>query len=641
MVALWRLLCLEFGRERANFVLFIPVFLACGIGLRFVLEARLWPFILGVFLLLLLLILLLRIRSILLYILLILALGYLSLELRIWSVQSHILDSNIRPLSKLADVEQVEEAHGAQNRSALNVHDDLSTGTTQQFSTGVEFPKRSIEGVWLEGDIVQIVEGDNGHKILLDNIHSDERDDVSRLKYIRFNTRSYVEHLEVGGRIKVWVTLMPPPGACVPGGFSFARYAYFKGIGAIGYAKSRIYTVHQTHASWSITKLINGIRARVKSIIHRDVPPSAAGVVTALLIGDSSGISKEDFAAIRQSGIAHIMAISGMHIMIVVGCIFFAVRFIMVRIAPVFSSYYDSKKIAAYVALIASFCYLLLAGSPVSAQRAFIMAAVVLGAVILGRDQDPFRAIASAAIGVLLLFPESLLSASFQMSFAAALSLISAFGAMRKYWPSQEGKWYQLIALYCTTTTFSSLIAGLATTPFVIYHFNQFSMYSLLTNLIAVPLTNFVTMPLGIISMLSLPLGIGGYILTFMGWSAEILLQIAHVVSKLEGAWIYIPSLSAENLIWIALGGTLLCIMVSNLRFFGILIILFGFYGYNPEYPDVMIEKGGDLFAIRHGERYYFSTLAKARFVRNSWQQHYGIEAPCKLDKLTQCDNGV
>jgi competence protein ComEC len=579
-----------FELELGNYFLFIPIFIALGIAIS--LSGNISGLYVGAVMLMLMGCYYYRPHP-LLVLLGFLCTGYFATEVRVWRVTAPVIGHN-------------------------------------------------LEDVWLEGDIVQIMDGDNNHKLLLDNLAIEMTAVAPLPRSVRISTKGDVSHLDVGTRIRVWVTLMPPPGPVVPGGFSFKRYAYFKQIGAIGYAKSRIQIVMHEPNLNTFIKFINNVRQNIKSKIYKCLHKDAASIITALLIGDSSGISKENFAAIRQSGIAHIIAISGMHIMIVVGCLFYIIRWSILRIFPNFASYYDSKKIAAVISIAGSLIYLMLAGHPISAQRAFIMAVVVLMAMILDRDHDPLRAIASAAIIVLLLFPESLLSASFQMSFAAALGLISAFSLMRKHWPSlPTSRWLPKIGLYVMTTTFSSVIAGLATTPFVIYHFNQFSAYSLLTNLFAIPLTNFIIMPLGIITMVLIPLSLEGITLPLMGMATKWMLYLAHGISEIDGAWIYVPSFSAVSIAFLALGGVLLCIMQTKLRLTGLLFLSWGLVLYQPSVPDIMIEQKGELIALKHQKQYYFSTLAKARFVRTSWQQYYGIDSNCKLNSLPQCRDGV
>jgi competence protein ComEC len=252
------------------------------------------------------------------------------------------------------------------------------------------------------------------------------------------------------------------------------------------------------------------------------------------------------------------------------------------------------------------------------------------------------RSITTAAIIILLLTPENLFTPSLQMSFAACIALISGFAATTRLL-KPSGKLKSKIGFYFLSIVISTLLAGTATTPFVIYHFNQFSTYSLITNLFAIPLTNFIIMPLGVASLLLMPIGLDWITLPPMGWAINSMLWIAMKISNLPEAAIHITSYSAAGIGLIALGGVMLCMMATHMRLIGIPIILLGMLTntqvFRGEDPDLMIDTKGKLFAIKIDNRYYFSSRMSARFVRKGWEQSFGIIDPLTIRDLKNCNS--
>ena len=503
--------------------------------------------------------------------------------------------------------------------------------------------KSVIENVAVEGTILQIIDSPNNRKLLLDNLIIENLDSNQTPSSIRISTKSDLSDYAVGDRIYLTTTLMPPPHPSFPGGFNFAEYSFFKEIGAIGFAQSRPYNLSLNNID-TATKHINNLRKYLGRRIERAIDSKSSAIALALLIGDTTKIDKHSLNVVRISGIAHIIAISGLHVVIVVGLIFLSIRGMLSKFSNL-AAVYDLKKIAAIFGIIGSFCYLIIAGSPISAQRAFIMSTITLVAILIDRTPKPIRSIAFAGIIILLLTPESMFSASMQMSFAACISLVASFTYLSKvFWPDQSTH-LKKVLVYLLNTVISTLVAGSATAPFVIYHFNQFSTYSILTNIIAVPLTNFILMPLGAVGLLLIPFHLESLALIPMGWGIDFMIYVADIITSLPQSSLNFRSYTTWGLGLIASGGLLFCIMVAHLRWAAAILLLVGMLSnatfFKGNNPDILIDSSGKLFALRVEDSYYFSNKMRARFVRNSWEQLLGVEDVSTIKKLSNCTQGV
>lgn len=265
---------------------------------------------------------------------------------------------------------------------------------------------------------------------------------------------------------------------------------------------------------------------------------------------------------------AHLLAISGLHIGLVAGLLFFAMRLGLAMIEPV-ALRYPIKKVAALGAILGAFAYLLISGATIPTQRAFLMVSIVMLAVMIDRTAISMRLVALSAMAVLLAAPESLLSASFQMSFAAVVGLVAIYevissrmSAMRQ----RGGIFGSRIGLFIAATLLTTLVASLATAPFAIYHFNRIDLYGLMVNLVAVPVMAMWIMPLGIISFLLMLAGLESLALVPTGWGISIVLDIAESVATLPGSVALVPAMPTAGLVIVAIGGIWLCVRRNRIR---------------------------------------------------------------------------
>ena len=381
--------------------------------------------------------------------------------------------------------------------------------------------------------------------------------------------------LTVGDRILVLANLSPPSGPAAPGAFDFQRVAWYMQLGAVGYALAPAVVIDHGKPS-GLVRFIDALRADITDRILKALPRAEGGVVAALLTGEQTAVDKDIAQAMRDSGLAHILSISGLHIVFVVGLVMGLIRY-GIALVPPLALRVDAKKIAAVFALAAALFYTALAGAPVPAQRACAMAAFALLAILLDRTALSLRLVAWSAIIVLIAAPESLTGASFQMSFSAVIALIAAWemgaGWRRRLHDRAEHwrhrwLWRVLVALGASLAT--TLIASVATGAFAAYHFNRLSLLGVVANLLGVPLTGFWIMPWGLLAMLLMPFGLERLALVPMGWGVDGLNSIAFHVAAWPQAAALVPSLPGASLWLMTIGGLWFCLWRRRWRLAGL-----------------------------------------------------------------------
>lgn len=418
--------------------------------------------------------------------------------------------------------------------------------------------------------------------------------------------------------------LMPPPAPSMPGAYDFERRAWFDRLGAVGYALGGVEPVAppagEAPGAWhhAIEALRNGVTARIRMAL----PDRSGAIASAILAGETHAIAPDDAGAFRDAGLAHILVIAGLHMGMVAGIAFFALRALFALI-PRLALNYPTKKFAAAGALFFIFFYLLLSGATVSSRRAFVMVGLALLAVLVDRISVSPRAIAVAAVVVMLMTPDAAAGPSFQMSFASVACLIAFYEAMRprlSAWHRDSGT-VRRMGLYVLGLAFTTMVTTVATAPFTIYHFNRFPLYSVVANAIAVPITGFWVMPWGILAVLLMPLGLEKLALVPMGKGIDAISWIGHQVTSWPGAVMHVPSLSATGLGLIALGGLWLCIWLGRWRWWGLAPVALGLLtlaAVRP--PDLLISGDMRLIAVRAPDGSYVPSTARgAAMIEDVW----------------------
>ncbi|MCV6586852.1 MAG: ComEC family competence protein [Marinibacterium sp.] len=420
-----------------------------------------------------------------------------------------------------------------------------------------------------------------------------------------------------GARVMTTAHLSPPQGPVEPGGFDFRRHAWFQQLGGVGYTRVPVLTVAPPEGA---ALRIFRLRMAVSQAMRAALPGDVGGFAAAVTTGDRSGVSQGALDDLRASNLAHLLAISGLHMGLLAGFVFGVLRYGLALI-PVLALRLPVRKIAAAVALVVAAGYLALSGGNIATERAFVMVAVALLAVICDRRALSLRAVAIAALIVLMLRPEALLSPGFQMSFAATTALVAVFGWMRDGAVSLGPAWIAPVL----GVVMSSAVAGAATAPVGAAHFNAMAKYGLLANLLSVPVMGVLVIPAAVLALCLVPLGLQGVGLWLMGQGLRWILGVAHRVADLPQAQGFVPSPDAVVLPLIALGALWGILWQGRLRWLGLAplgaaIVLWA----QVERPPVLIADTGGLVGVMTDAGRALSKPRGAGFVAGVWLENDG-----------------
>ncbi|MGC2781457.1 MAG: ComEC/Rec2 family competence protein, partial [Bradyrhizobium sp.] len=433
---------------------------------------------------------------------------------------------------------------------------------------------------------------------------------------------------EVGSFVQLKARLLPPLAPVRPGSYDFARDIFFQGIGASGFVTGAITTVTPPQAAGPglrYAATMQGLRDTIDARIRARLGGDQRAIATALLTGRRDAITTDVNDAMFISGLGHVLSISGYHMAVVAGVVFFAVRALLALI-PGLTVSHPIKKWAAAAALVAAAFYLLLSGAEVATQRSFFMTAVVLIAVMVDRRAITFRTLAVAAMIVLIAAPEALVHPSFQMSFAATLGLVALvqFGLPRLL-ATPDSSATQRIALWggreIAMLLTASLVAGLATTPYAAFHFHRITPYGVLANLAAMPVVSALVMPAGLLGLLAAPFGLDGPFWSLMGWGIDWMIAVTRWVAALPGAVGRITAFGIGPMILASLGLILLGLLRTPLRWSGAVVLAAAtvWAGATP-LPDILISGDGRAVAVRGGDgRLHVMRTGKDVFVVKEW----------------------
>ncbi len=399
-----------------------------------------------------------------------------------------------------------------------------------------------------------------GSRLLLEDVALERLTPEDTPRRIRLNLRTVAmaDLPPLGSRVSVLANLLPPAEPSAPGSYDFRRQAFFDQIGAYGQALRPpvLLTPPAVEPFFSAEQW----RERMASRIMARLPGAEGAITVALMTGERGAIDDKTNADMRGAGTAHMLSISGMHISMVGGFVFFFVRALL-ALSPWMALRLPIKQIAAVVGLVAVVAYTLLVGAPIPAQRAALMTGLVFVAVLLNRRALTLRTVALSATLILLLFPESLLNPGFQMSFAAITLLIAAYERPPRPGGGDEDEevvrpgWIRRAWRYVFGIVLTSVIAGGATMPYGAWHFHRLQLLGVLGNLLAVPLTGVIVMPAIVVAYALAPLGLDGWALDLAGWGMHGVIVSAGWVAALPGANVPVPAFPLWVLLLMTLGG--------------------------------------------------------------------------------------
>jgi competence protein ComEC len=395
--------------------------------------------------------------------------------------------------------------------------------------------------------------------------------------------------------LKLRARLMPPAGAAVPGGYDFARSAWFFGLGATGKGFTPIEIVTPARAPGA------DLRASLSAHIQARVAGSAGGIASALATGDQGAIANEDVEAMQRSGLAHLLSVSGLHVTAVTAAAMLLVLKLL-ALSPTLALRWRLPLVAAGAGALAAIGYTWLTGAEVPTIRSCVAALLVLLALSLGREAITLRLVATGAVIVLLLWPEALAGASFQLSFAAVTAIVALHESPRMerwFGKREEGRWAKL-GRELGSLLLTGVAVELALMPIGMFHFHQAGLYGALANIVAIPLTTFVIMPLEALALLLDTIGLGAPAWWLTDQALELLLWIARITAAAPGAVAALPTMPAGAFALMMAGGLWLALWRTGIRFAGALPLVIGLaWMLATPAPDLIVTGDGRHLAIR------------------------------------------
>ena len=440
--------------------------------------------------------------------------------------------------------------------------------------------------------------------------------------------------LVAGEAIGVRARLMPPPTASLPGGYDFAQRAWFDGIGAVGTVLGGVVRAPGRGSA------APPLRARLSAHIHRQVDGSAGGIAAALVTGDRGAISEADEEAMRRSGLAHLLSISGLHVTAVVG---FAMLLTMrlLALSPRLALAGLVLPLAAAAAALAGGGYTLLAGAEVPTLRSFIAALLVLIAFLMGREALTLRLVAAGALIVLMWRPEALAGPSFQLSFAAVTAIVALHEspAMQAFLARRDESWAFRLGRGIAGLLATGLVVEVALTPIALFHFHKAGLYGALANVIAIPLTTFVVMPAEALALLFDSVGLGAPFWWVAEQALRLLIALAHSVAGAPGAVTTLPSFPPWGFGLTLFGGLWILLWQTRWRRWGMIPLAAGAAVLLAQpRPDLLVTGDGRHIAVALPDGTYALLRDRAGdYVRDSMAEAAGIDAP--LGTLADLDH--
>jgi competence protein ComEC len=467
-----------------------------------------------------------------------------------------------------------------------------------------------------------------------------------RLARVRLSVRKGTAP-DVGSFVELKARLQPPLAPMRPGSYDFGRDMFFQGIGASGFVTGSIKTLEPPVSgglSLRYAAIMQGLRDAIDDRIRQSIGGDQRAIATALLTGRRDAITTPVNDAMFISGLGHVLSISGYHMAVVAGVVFFTVRALL-ALFPALTTGFPIKKWAAAAALAAAAFYLLLSGNDVATQRSFFMTAVVLIAVMVDRRAVTFRTLAVAAMIVLVLAPEALVHPSFQMSFAATLGLVALVQiGMPRLFASADDSLTAKVAMWggreIMMLTLASLVAGLGTTPYAAFHFHRVTPYGVLANLAAMPVVSAVVMPAGMLGLLAMPFGLDGIFWHLMKFGIDWMIVVTEWVAALPGAIGRMAAFGTGPLIASTAGIVLLGMLRTPLRWMGAAVLLASVvWALLVPQPDVLISGDGHNVGVRGADgRLHLMRTAKDAFLLKEW---LAADADVRLPTDSSLADGV
>ncbi len=408
-------------------------------------------------------------------------------------------------------------------------------------------------------------------------------------------TEAAPEGLAAGARIRARARLSPPPPMAFPGTHDYARDFWFQGVGATGRALRSMEVLAPAREGG-----MAAVRARLDAHIRERLPGASGTIATALATGDQHAVSENDAEAMRRSGLTHLLSVSGLHIAAAVGAAML-LTLKLLALSERMALRVNLILVAAAVGALTGVGYTWLTGMQVPTVRSCIAALLVLAGMAMGRDAISLRLVATGALAVMVVRPEAVAGASFQMSFAAVTALI-AFHAhpwVRAHLsPRDEGAVRRLLRA-AVALLGTGLAVEAALIPLALFHFHKSGLYGVAANLVAIPWTTFVVMPLEASALLLDAVGLGAPEWAATGWAIDRLLALAHWVGGAKGSVIMVAAMPTGAFGLLLFGGLWLALWETRVRRWGLVSLAIGAaWALTSPTPDILVTGDGRHVAL-------------------------------------------
>ncbi|MDP3175080.1 MAG: ComEC/Rec2 family competence protein [Phenylobacterium sp.] len=499
----------------------------------------------------------------------------------------------------------------------------------------------------VEGWVVDVASpGRGGPRVLIAPIRVGDWSAAETPVRIRMTLRALADVPPPGRAMRLLAIINPPPPPASPGSYDFARDAFFESVGGVGFALRPPVAVTADPPPWrlGLTMRVNAARWALAERIVAIMGVETGGLAAAMTTGQEAFIPQQQVDDLRAAGLAHIISISGLHMAIVGGFAFALVRLVGAA-WPWLALRVPGKKLAALAGLAAVSGYLVMSGAPPPATRAAITAGVAFFAMLIDRQAISLHALAIAALAILVVQPEAVTEPGFQMSFAATAALVALAEAWTRPAREIDVPWpiraVQALGAWIVLSLAVSFVAGLATGPFALQHFNRVSTWGLFANLAVAPISSFVMMPALAIGAALAPLGLGDWPLKVAGLGISAMLSVARITAGAPNASLLFASAPAWALPASFLGLLWLCLWKGRLRWLGLPLALAVQFAPRPPAPDAWVAADGSAAAVRSGTRAVLLRPDVKLFAAELWARRRGLEPQGDAvirDQMFDCD---